>query len=149
MGDRTRDMSRLLLAVALLAAAAHGYQNGNGSSLQRCSGPGTALTGFTRNGQCVDQNDDAGSHHICIDMSSATGGNFCTITGQPNWCSSSMQCDGGPGQCKIKNWCVCQWAFASYIERAGGCDKIQQIDLVRPTWWRSRRTSSRPRPTPE
>ena len=22
---------------------------------------------------------------------------------------------------------MCQWAFASYIERAGGCDKIQSI----------------------
>ena len=23
--------------------------------------------------------------------------------------------------------CVCQWAFASYIARAGGCDKIQSL----------------------
>ena len=24
--------------------------------------------------------------------------------------------------------CVCQWAFASYLQRAGGCDKIQSIE---------------------
>jgi hypothetical protein len=27
----------------------------------------------------------------------------------------------------VKNWCVCQWAFASYIGTAGGCDDIQEI----------------------
>ena len=31
------------------------------------------------------------------------------------------------GQCDIENWCVCQWAFASYIQKAGGCDAIQDI----------------------
>ena len=30
-------------------------------------------------------------------------------------------------KCAIQNWCVCQWAFARYIERAGGCDHIQEI----------------------
>lgn len=29
--------------------------------------------------------------------------------------------------CPIQNWCVCQWAFASYIEMAGGCHHIQNI----------------------
>lgn len=29
--------------------------------------------------------------------------------------------------CDIANWCVCQWAFAAYIEKAGGCDAIQDI----------------------
>ena len=28
----------------------------------------------------------------------------------------------------VKNWCVCQWAFATYLEKAGGCDHIQEID---------------------
>ena len=65
--------------------------------------------------------------------SAEVGGNFCEVTGQPNWCDSSMQCDNGSGapgtgSCQVKNWCVCQWAFASYIERAGGCDMIQDID---------------------
>ena len=86
-----------------------------------------ALTGFTRNGHCVDQNDDAGSHHVCIDMASNVGGNFCSVTGQPDWCSSQMACDGSPGRCPVEHWCVCQWAFASYIERAGGCDRIQKV----------------------
>merc|ERR1719353_2478212 len=60
-------------------------------------------------------------------MSSNTGGNFCSVTGHPDWCSSKMQCDGSAGQCPVKHWCVCQWAFASYLQRAGGCDKIQTV----------------------
>jgi hypothetical protein len=35
---------------------------------------------------------------------------------------------GHRGQCKIGNWCVCQWAFSRYLAKAGGCDAI--IDLV-------------------
>ena len=104
------------------------YLNVNGGALARCSGAGMALTGFTRNGHCVDRNDDAGSHHVCINMASSTGGNFCQVTGQPDWCDSSMQCDGSDGGvCPVKHWCVCQWAFASYLQNAGGCDKIQTI----------------------
>lgn len=88
-----------------------------------------ALTGFTRDGHCRDRNDDAGSHHVCIDMSSNVGGNFCTVTGQPDWCSSEMPCDGGYGQqCPVQHWCVCEWAFTSYLARAGGCDKIKKIE---------------------
>ena len=63
-----------------------------------------------------------------IDMKSNVGGNFCEVTGQPNWCGSQMSCDGAPAdECPVEHWCVCQWAFASYIERAGGCDKIQKV----------------------
>merc|ERR1712124_76337 len=96
-----------------------------GKSLATCSKPGMALTGFTRDGRCQDVgNDDAGSHHICIEMKS----DFCTVTGQPDWCSEKMECMGDASkQCKIGNWCVCQWAFATYIEEAGGCDSI--VDL--------------------
>merc|ERR1719394_406694 len=93
-----------------------------------------ALTGYTRNGHCVDRYDDSGSHHVCIDLSSLGGDgshkNFCEATGQPDWCSSqNMPCHEDPrnSNCPIQNWCVCEWAFASYIERAGGCDKIQSI----------------------
>jgi hypothetical protein len=76
----------------------------------------------------VDQNDDEGSHHICIDLASTDGGNFCTVTGQDDWCSSYMPCDGNSDKtCPIENWCVCQWAFASYLQNAGGCDMIQDI----------------------
>ena len=32
------------------------------------------------------------------------------------------------GDCPVKHWCVCQWAFASYIRIAGGCDKIAEIE---------------------
>merc|ERR1719310_2371984 len=96
-----------------------------GGNLSTCSKPGMALTGFTRDGHCQDfGDDDAGSHHICIQMKS----DFCTVTGQPNWCEESMPCMGGGGSCKIGNWCVCQWAFAGYLAKAGGCDSI--VDLV-------------------
>ena len=58
-----------------------------------------ALTGFTRNGQCVDLNDDAGSHHVCIDMSSNTGGNFWSLGG--GLVLVKMPCDGGRGRCFV------------------------------------------------
>mmetsp|Transcript_2011 Transcript_2011/g.3692 ORF Transcript_2011/g.3692 Transcript_2011/m.3692 type:complete len:167 (-) Transcript_2011:186-686(-) len=117
---------------SLLAYGCQGvYNNGHTvesvarGSLNTCSKPRTALTGFTRDGHCQDEgDDDEGSHHICIEMKR----DFCRVTGQPNWCESKMQCMGKPGQCKIGNWCVCQWAFASYIQMAGGCDSI--VDLV-------------------
>jgi hypothetical protein len=61
-------------------------------------------------------------------MASNAGGNFCTVTGQPDWCSSHMDCDGDRRhKCPVEHWCVCEWAFASYVKRAGGCDKIQKI----------------------
>ena len=109
------NMKILLVALTVLCTFKTGssYKNVLGSNLQPCSTSGMALTGFTRNGKCVDRNDDAGSHHVCIDMTSTSGGNFCTVTGQPNWCGESMLCNDGVGQCKIENWCVCEWAFSS------------------------------------
>lgn len=104
------------------------YKNVLGNALSSCSSDGMALTGYTRSGYCVDQNDDYGSHHICIDMTSTAGGDFCSVTGQSDWCSSEMPCHEDQSQnCQVKNWCVCQWAFASYIENAGGCDSIQDV----------------------
>ena len=40
-----------------------------------------------------------------------------------------MTCHDNPrkSDCGIHNWCVCQWAFARYIEKAGGCDQIQDV----------------------
>uniref|UniRef100_A0A7S4K584 Uncharacterized protein n=1 Tax=Odontella aurita TaxID=265563 RepID=A0A7S4K584_9STRA len=107
------------------------YTNVYGDELRSCSSDGTALTGFTRTGYCVDRNDDAGSHHICIDLSSSTtrgGGNFCDVTGQSDWCDQEAPChDDADQNCPIWNWCVCQWAFASYLENAGGCDYVQDV----------------------
>jgi len=155
-----------------------------------------------RDGYCTENQDDRGSHHICINLSSTEGGNFCDVTGQPDWvrldeerrlersdsksaippsyitrlersdnknsiayrlssrnsfslslrsshippsyitnnfplvaslrslqCSSQMGCheDYRGKQCPVEHWCVCQWAFASYIENAGGCGMIQDI----------------------
>ena len=107
------------------------YKNVYGEPLESCSSEGMALTGYTRNGSCVDRQDDHGSHHVCINLSSASGGNFCQVTGQPNWCSSTnMPChdNSTSPKCAIEHWCVCEWAFARYIERAGGCDRIQTIE---------------------
>jgi len=124
-------ISRILvfvLASLLSVAAADNYLNVYGNQLQSCSQEGMALTGYTRTGYCVDQYDDQGSHHICIDMSTNNGGDFCSVTGQSDWCSSEMPChDNKDEDCQIQNWCVCQWAFASYIQNAGGCDQIQDI----------------------
>ena len=118
------------------------YLNVYGNALESCSQSSMALTGYTRSGSCVEYQDDKGSHHICIDLSSTTdnGGNFCTVTGQSDWCSSYMPCDtssntddnkndnaNGDQTCPVQNWCVCQWAFTSYIEKAGGCDNVQDI----------------------
>lgn len=104
------------------------YQNVYGETLSSCSSSGMAKTGYTRTGYCVDRNDDNGSHHICIDLSSTTGGNFCDVTGQSDWCSSEMAChDDADSNCPVEHWCVCQWAFASYIQNAGGCDAIQDV----------------------
>ena len=115
-------------AVLTLAATAHAYENVMGGTLAKCSEHGMALTGFSRDGHCTERSGDTGSHHICIDLSSTSGGNFCSVTGQSNWCSSSMQCDGdASSDCPVEHWCVCQWAFASYIDNAGGCDQIQDI----------------------
>merc|ERR1712085_188503 len=102
---------------------------------------GMALTGFTRSGSCVELDEDVGSHHICIDMSSLEGMNpdktdpsksqdFCQVTGQPDWCASQeMACheDSNMSDCPVIDWCVCQWAFSEYVNAAGGCDKIQQL----------------------
>ena len=119
--------------LALVAATPLAYLNLHGGPLERCSGPGMALTGFTRTGQCVDQQDDAGSHHVCLDLQSDDSGSFCEMTGQSNWCESRMPCDtgnsaadgwskGAPGECAVQHWCVCQWEFASYLQSAGGCE---------------------------
>merc|ERR1712087_218662 len=122
-----RKLQMIAVVLLSLLGAASAYQNVYGGELQKRSESGMALTGFTRIGKCVDRNDDAGSHHVCIDMRSNTGGNFCQVTRQPDWCSSSMRCDGSYGECPVEHWCVCQWAFASYLKGAGGCDKIQKV----------------------
>jgi uncharacterized protein (DUF2237 family) len=115
-----------ILATSLCVATGSGVQSIMGKELGSCSQPGTAMTGFTRDGRCADVGSaDAGAHHVCIQMKA----DFCTVTGQPNWCTTrDFPCMGQRGMCPIGNWCVCQWAFARYLERAGGCDSI--VDLV-------------------
>jgi len=119
-----RPSAESLDSEALVNLNEDAYKNIFGDPLQTCSKPGMALTGFTRKGTCTDSgDDDAGAHHICIQMEK----DFCTVTGQPDWCESEMQCMGQAGKCPIGNWCVCQWAFATYLHIAGGCDKIVEL----------------------
>lgn len=126
---RSHQMLLLIVLIFLgTVSCAENYLNVYGKPLEDCSTKGMALTGFTRDGTCTDEIDDQGSHHICIDLTSTTGGNFCMVTSQPDWCSSQMPCVGDPSSdCQVQSWCVCQWAFASYIENAGGCSQIQDI----------------------
>merc|ERR1719493_352973 len=43
--------------------------------------------------------------------------NFCSLTGQPNWCDELQ--DGKPRV----HWCICQWAFNSFLNADGtSCD---------------------------
>ena len=133
----THDTSPLrfivLVASIAVAVSSSSYRNVYSNALESCSTNGMALTGYTRTGYCVDQNDDAGSHHICIDLSTLPQNNkqnFCQVTGQSNWCASDdMPCheNASSSSCSIQHWCVCQWAFASYMEAAGGCNAIQDV----------------------
>ena len=93
----------------------------------RSSDMNICITFFTSSFSHLYDSDDLGSHHICIDVSSTSGGNFCKVTRQSDWCSSTMPCHEGSGLCPVQDWCVCQWAFASYIHNAGGCNHIQNI----------------------
>ncbi|KAL7486033.1 hypothetical protein ACHAW6_011632 [Cyclotella cf. meneghiniana] len=123
-------LQTLLSLLRLHTASSSSHVNLYNQPLQPCSTAGMAQTGYTRDGTCVDRYDDSGSHHICIDLSSASsdGLNFCQVTGQSNWCAEQMPCDDdGTNYCPVKDWCVCQWAFASYLQEAGGCDAIQEI----------------------
>merc|ERR1711907_270449 len=106
-----------------------GAKNIFGKPLALCSQKGMAMTGFTRNGKCVEQNDDTGSHHICIDLqdTAAAGGNFCKATGQPDWCDQKGRCFGESGMCTRKGWCVCQWAFTGYVGQKT-CANVQKLN---------------------
>lgn len=110
--------------------------NVEGGALTSCSLPGMARTGYDRHGKCSARDDDAGSHHICVDLHPANEPkNFCGLTGQTNWCDGYAECQQGsstpppeaPQQCPREKWCVCQWAFAAARAHAGEsfCDHVQ------------------------
>ena len=98
-----------------------------GDPLQSCSSPGMASTGYSRNGRCTTTLGDKGRHHVCIDLTSTTGGSFCGVTGQREWCSNRYPCHGNSDHdCSIEKWCVCEWAFAQYVEDVG-CENIGSV----------------------
>ena len=93
------------------------------------------------------------AYHICIEMDSSEGSNFCTVTGQPNWCDDQMPCADGaqPGgaseailECPVRNWCVCEWAFRGYIGKAGGCSTRRITYQLASTAWRVTRVDLAP-----
>eukprot|EP00392_Amoebophrya_sp_AT5.2_P011446 g11523.t1 len=105
-----------------------------GDDLALCSHDGEAMTGFTRDGNCVEKQDDAGSHHICLNLNSAKGGgkSFCALSGQDEWCAQPDVCmtDGGEDttgkKCARKNWCVCQHRFQNLLENDESiCQKLE------------------------
>lgn len=135
-----KKMSLHLLVLAGVAATAQAgtedWSPGDnvnlyGRPLEECSEQGMAITGYTRTGYCNLHQGDSGSHNVCIDISDvANGENFCSITGQSDWCSTPDQCDSIPGRsdCPRENWCICQWAFASLIS-ARGCDAVSRESI--------------------
>ena len=96
-----------------------------GGPLRRCSEPGVPTTGYARDGKCSTNQGDAGSHHVCLKRigNEIEGQNFCSLTGQPNWCATK------------EDWCVCEWAFEKAVARAGcdsfdiKCDATNQLAL--------------------
>ena len=99
-----------------------GETNVYGDPLKPCSDSSMATTGYTRDGKCSLHLKDRGSHHICVkDIAGRKSGqNFCTITGQPDWCSETQ--DGKPR----KNWCVCEWAYERFLQAdEKNCDLLE------------------------
>jgi hypothetical protein len=117
----------LSLLMAAAPAPASSYLNIYGNELPSCSQDSMALSGSSSsNGYCVDEYDDQGTRHICIDLSTNSG--LCEATVLSDGCVSEMPCHGNTAEyCPVQNWCVGQWTFAVYIETAGGCDQIQDI----------------------
>merc|ERR1719335_1382243 len=101
-------MMSLLPVLLLLPLCFSQKLNLYGNELEACSTEDEATTGWYRDGECTEGKNDKGSHHICIDLhyasESSVDGNFCTVTGQSNWCDELQE-----GKPRV-NWCVCQWA---------------------------------------
>ena len=96
-----------------------------GLPLRPCSTPGMAVTGFTRDGTCSHHDGDRGSHHVCVTEVAGTDkrASLCTITGQPDWCSTEAPCQDASGMCPREHWCVCEWAFERFVKEVG-CDAL-------------------------
>lgn len=115
---------KLLLYLNYKKYKGKGMTNVLGDELKTCSSAGMAMTGFTRDGFCSNHNGDEGSHHICVKNidGNDSGQTFCGITNQEDWCSTKDRCHEDPNQmCPRNNWCVCEWAFDSFV-KAKGCD---------------------------
>ena len=99
-----------------------------GHPLKPCSRPNDALTGYSREGTCNAASNDHGRHHVCLKLQESP--DFCAATGQPDWCATPHECHGDATRsCPIRNWCVCEWAFASYVD-AVGCDQVGTVDCA-------------------
>lgn len=148
-------LSVLVVWISLLSAASAAHarnKNVFGHALDHCSSKGMALTGITGSSHCV--HFDALHHYdtskiICIDVpsfskaldgsnsssedkddasveSSVGKANFFSVTGGPEL--DHLPCtEDATKTCPVKNWCINEMAFASYVDYVGGCDKVGRI----------------------
>jgi hypothetical protein len=99
-----------------------------GLQLEDCSWPGTAAAGFIEGPKCIHFGIDDDSHNICLDIPTVEDNDFCDMTGQENWCNGTLPCTENPDElCPVRNFCVRDYSFSAYLERAGGCDRIGHI----------------------
>merc|ERR1719159_2391895 len=86
-------------------AKALAVANGTSAGTEQSRGP------VPSSGTCAD------SDHIhCVKVASLPA-DFCTTTGQSNWCASHV---GEP-------WCICGWAYDNYANIHG---KSLQVDCA-------------------
>ena len=106
--------------------------------MERCSGDGMAMTGSKKTGYCTNDGDEEDFEVVCINIEKAKqpglfygGYDFCTVIGDtdPNWCDEYHPCHHDPHQeCSVQNWCVDAESLAEFIHKAGGCDKIGELN---------------------
>lgn len=92
--------SILLVALASLATARlRNVELGKAATL--LAGNATAGGEVPSSGSCADAD-----YIHCVKVASLPS-DFCTTTGQSNWCSSKA------GQ----SWCICDWAYKKYTSK--------------------------------
>jgi len=72
------------------------------------SDPKFSTTGWRRTDYCSAEDSDHGSHFVCVNMPS----DFWVKTGQ-----ASSMADAKENWPKPGPWCICMWAYASYLTK--------------------------------
>lgn len=121
-------LSVLGTSATVITAVQDEKRNVFGELLELCSKAGMGNTGFNRDGTCLHVEVDEGYHNICMNIPGVTGGDFCTVTGQHDWCTEAMPCvENNLNNCPVGNWCVEEWAFENYVNSTGGCGEIGHV----------------------